>query len=228
MESAVRLEDLVKRVVELHPDDGDALRHLSHAVVMSEQVGEVADQLIGHFVAAARNAGATWADIGRSMGVTRQAAQKRFVPRSADPAPASDDRFTPRALAAIAAGEDEARTAGHNYVGTEHLVLGLLSQPAGLAAKALAENTTPEQLRAAMSEVLGPRCDDLPERLPYTPRAVRAIELSGEQARRLGHDFVGTEHVLLGVLAEKFGVGAKVLLELGIDQRGVEEWLAVQ
>ncbi|QLE75419.1 ATP-dependent Clp protease ATP-binding subunit [Streptomyces rectiverticillatus] len=235
MDEPVTLGDLVHRVTRLHPD-GDALVHLSDAIVMSELIGDVADQLVGYFVDAARKEGLTWADIGSTMGVTRQAAQKRFVHKPTTAGmlavgtldPATYERFTPRARAVITASQEEARAAGHDYLGTEHLVLGLLSQPAGLAAKYLLEKTTPEQLRTAMGEVLGPRRDNVPEQIPYTPRGKRSVELSLLEAQRLGHEHVGTEHLLLGVLAEQHGVGAKVLLGLGVERRGVEEWLATQ
>lgn len=230
MDEPMRLDDLVSRVTGLHPG-GDALVHLSDAVAMSEMMGGLADRLVGHFVDAARAAGATWAEIGRSMGVTRQAVQKRFVTKLAAAGAldeAAYERFTPRARAVIAASQEEARAAGHDYVGTEHIVLGLLSQPEGLAAKALSEKTTPERLRAAMSEVFGPRSVGVPEHIPYTPRAKRAIELSVHEAQRLGHEYVGTEHILLGVLAERHGVGAQVIIGLGVDQRSVEEWLSTQ
>lgn len=228
MDEPVRLDDLINSVTGLHPD-GDALTHLSEAIAMSEAIGDVADQLVEYFVDAARKAGATWAEIGAAMGVTRQAAQKRFVPKPADAGgldPAAYDRFTPRARAVIAASQEEAHAAGHDYLGTEHIVLGLLRQPEGLAAKFLSEKMTPEQLRAAISEVLGPRGDTVPKQVSYTPRGKRSIELSIQEAQRLGHEYVGTEHLLLGVLAEQHGVGAKVLLGLGIELRGVEEWLA--
>lgn len=229
MEEPVRLDDLINRVIASAPDGG-ALAHLADAMAMSELLDDLSDQLVGHFANAARKAGATWAEIGRTMGVTRQAAQKRFVTKPADAAAlaGAHERWTPRARAIMDACQDEARAAGHNYVGTEHIVLALLSQPQGLAAKALAEKTTPERLRAAMSEVFGPRSDDLAGEFPYTPRGARAIQLSVQEAQRLGHDYVGTEHILLGVLAEQYGVGAQVLLRLGVDQRGVEEWLADQ
>ncbi|WP_322767458.1 Clp protease N-terminal domain-containing protein [Frankia sp. Cr1] len=230
MDEPVTLDGLVNHVTRLHPE-GDALAHLSEAVGVSEQMGDVADQMVGHFVDAARKSGMTWAEIGRSMGVSRQAAQKRFIPRSAATGEldaAAYDRFSPRARAVIAASQEEARAAGHDYLGTEHIVLGLLSQPEGLAGKFLSEKTTPEQLRAAMSEVLGPRRENVPEYIPYTSRGKRSIELSVQEAQQLGHDYVGTEHLLLGVLADQHGVGTQVLLRLGVDQTGTKEWLAAQ
>jgi hypothetical protein len=230
MDEPVDLEELVDRVTRRHPE-GDVLVHLSEAVSMSDVISDVADQLVGHFVDAARTAGVTWAEIGRTMGVSRQAVQKRFVPRSAAVGgldAAAFDRFTPRARAVVAASQDEARAAGHDYLGTEHIVLGLLSQPEGLAGKFLAEKTTPEQLRAAVSEVLGPRRDNVPEQIPFTSRGKRALELSLQEAQRLGHDYVGTEHLLLGVLAEQHGIGGQVLIRLGVDGRDLEEWLSAQ
>jgi hypothetical protein len=228
MDEPITLGDLVDKVTRRHPD-GDALECLSEAVSMSEQIGGLADQLVGHFVDAARKAGLTWAEIGGVLGVTRQAAQKRFVLKAAALGTLDAtvyDRFTPRALAVITASEQEARAAGHGYLGTEHIVLGLLSQPEGLAGKYLAGKTTPEQVRAAMAEVIGPQSDTLPEQLPYTPRGKRAVELSVREAQRLGHDYVGTEHLLLGVLTEGHGIGAKVLIDLGVEPHGVEEFLA--
>ncbi|HWO62202.1 MAG TPA: Clp protease N-terminal domain-containing protein [Umezawaea sp.] len=223
MSEPLRIEDLIDHVTGMHPNC-DALVHLSDAVTTAGQLDDLADQLVGHFVAEARKEGVTWAEIGQGLGVSRQAAQKRFVAKPASEP--SHDRFTPRALAAIEAARAEARAAGHNYLGTEHLVLGLLSQPQGLGARAVVEKTTPERLRAAMNDVLGPRVDDEPEHTPYTPRGKRAIELTVTEAERLGHEHVGTEHILLGVLTERLGVGAKVLMDLGVDRNGVEEWLA--
>jgi hypothetical protein len=229
MDKPVQLDDLIGFVTQLHPD-GDDLVHLADAVAASERLDEVADQLIGHFVDRARSTGATWTDIGRSMGVSRQAVQKRFVPKSAAARDAAESgalvHFTPRARAVLAASQDEARAAGHDYVGTEHLVLALLSQPEGLAAKALAESVTPDRLRAAMNEAFGPPSDDIPEHIPYTLRGKNVIEVSVREAGRLGHDYVGTEHILLAVLGDRQGIGALVLTGHGVDKNKVEEWLA--
>src|SRR4051812_7984113 len=134
-----RLDDLIDYVKSRYPE-GTALEHLSTAVLASEQLGELADHLIGHFVDQARRAGASWTEIGQSMGVSKQAAQKRFVPRDSDTfaIPATDlfGRFTPRARQAVVNAQTAAREARHDYVGTEHIVLGLLTQPEGLAARA--------------------------------------------------------------------------------------------
>jgi Clp amino terminal domain, pathogenicity island component len=231
----LRLDDLIDLVNRMHPD-GDALQHLTDAVSLADRLGELADHLIGHFVDQARKAGATWTDIGQSMGVSKQAAQKRFVPKSPKSADATElldagpfSRFTDRARRVVVASQEEARAAGHDYIGTEHLVLGLLSEPEALAGRALAEQgITPEQVRAAMTVVLGPATDNVPQYIPYTPRAKKVLELTVREALRLGHNYVGTEHLLLGVLAEMEGVGAKILVGLGFAKDKAEEWMLAQ
>lgn len=228
----VRLDDLINLVTSLHPD-GDALEHLSDAVAVSDRLGDLADHLIGHFVDQARKTGASWTVIGTSMGVSKQAAQKRFVPKSADTkgilGAAPFSRFTDRARTVITAAQQEARTAGHDYIGTEHLVLGLLADPQALGARTLADQSiTAEQLRAAMKVVLGPQQDSVPEHIVFTPRAKKVLELAAREALRLDHNFVGTEHLLLGVLAEEEGVGAKVLVALGFDKDKAERWILNQ
>src|SRR5262245_16766082 len=136
-ETPARLDDLIAYVRSRHPE-GSPLDHLSDAVRAADRLGEVADHLIGHFVDQARRAGASWTEIGQSMGVTKQAAQKRFVPRGSDELPASVlGRFTPRARNVLERTEEIARGARSLEVGTEHLLLGMLVEPVSLAIKAL-------------------------------------------------------------------------------------------
>src|SRR5690349_5261645 len=122
--SSVRLDDLIAAIKKVH---AEPLEQLEDAVIAADHLGEVADHLIGHFVDQARRSGASWTDIGKSMGVTRQAAQKRFVPKEGGDAGANQDfsRFTPRARNVVMAAHNEA-VAAHNAEGRpEHLVLGL-------------------------------------------------------------------------------------------------------
>src|ERR1700709_2442120 len=124
----IRLDDLIDAIKKAHTD---ALDQLSDAVLAADHLGEVANHLIGHFVDQARRSGASWTDIGRSMGVTKQAAQKRFVPRDPGVPPALDPsqgfpRFPPRARNVIVAAQNEARAASNAQITTGHLVLGLL------------------------------------------------------------------------------------------------------
>ena len=137
----VRLDELIGLV---RSREGTALDHVSAAVRVSEQLGEVADHLVGHFVDQARKSGATWTEIGQAMGVTKQAAQKRFVPKPGEWeslwtqvfAARPYSRFTDRAKHVVEAAHAEARDHQHDYVGTEHLALGLLHEPHGVAARA--------------------------------------------------------------------------------------------
>src|SRR5437868_10229071 len=135
MSNPVRLDELIDAIKRVHPD---ALDQLSDAVIAADHLDEVGDHLIGHFVDQARRSGASWADIGRSMGVTKQAAQKRFAPKG--PGEPSDldpsqgfSRFTERARNVVMAAQNEAHAARNEEIGPEHLVLGLLSEPEGLA-----------------------------------------------------------------------------------------------
>ncbi|MQA86168.1 MAG: ATP-dependent Clp protease ATP-binding subunit [Streptosporangiales bacterium] len=228
-EPPARLDDLINYVKTQHPD-GDALAHLSDAVLVSEHLGELADHLIGHFVDQARRAGASWTEIGQSMGVTKQAAQKRFVPKMSDEGEVLDagvfNRFTDRARHVTVQSQEEARRAKHSYIGTEHIVLGLLHEPEGLAAKAIeALGVSLETVRETVTSAFGPACDPIPDHIPFTPRSKKVLELAIREALRFGHNYVGTEHILLGVLREEKGVGGKALIELGVTRDRAEEWI---
>src|SRR5688572_4041576 len=137
MTNPVRLDDLIDAITKVH---SDALDQLTDAVLAADHLGEVADHLIGHFVDQARRSGASWSDIGRSMGVSKQAAQKRFVAKgeTVDLDPSQGfSRFTPRARNVVTAAQDEARSVGNATISPAHLVLGLLSEPEALAMRAI-------------------------------------------------------------------------------------------
>jgi ATPases with chaperone activity, ATP-binding subunit len=223
MTNPVRLDDLIEAIKKVHPD---ALEQLSSAVIAADHLGEVADHLIGHFVDQARRSGASWTDIGRSMGVTKQAAQKRFVPKSTgepsdlDPSQGFS-RFTVRARNVVMAAQNEARAAGNAQIGPEHLVLGLLSEPDALAAKAIvAQGVGLDTIRQAVTATLPPAAEKVPDLIPYGPRARKALELTFRQALRMGHNYIGTEHILLALLELEDGTG--VLAGLGIDRATAE------
>jgi hypothetical protein len=223
----VRLDDLIVHVTAQHPDGGP-LAHLSDAMLTSQRLGDVADQLIGHFVDQARRSGAPWSAIGEAMGVTKQAAQQRFVPSTPglDLRGSGLNRFTPRARSTIAAARREAFVT-KSKVGTEHLLLGLLSEPEGVAARAIAAlGVTPDQIRGQVGA--GPVPDPAlapKRRIPFTSPAKKAIELSLHEALAFGHNYIGTEHVLLGILAEGTGEGARALGKLGITQEPARAWI---
>ncbi|MFI0373051.1 Clp protease N-terminal domain-containing protein [Actinomadura sp. 1N219] len=217
----VRLDDLINAIKKVHTD---ALEQLSSAVVAAEHLGEVADHLIGHFVDQARRSGASWTDIGTSMGVSKQAAQKRFVPKgqAADLDPSQGfSRFTARARDVVMASMNEAKAAGNDQIRPVHIVLGLLSEPNALAAKAiLAQGVLLDDVRQAATAALPPEADDVPDLIPYDADAKKALELTFREALRLGHNYIGTEHMLLALL--EFEDGSGVLSDLGIDKAAAE------
>jgi hypothetical protein len=226
-QETVRLDDLIGYV---RSQEGTALDHVSAAVRLGEHLGEVSDHLIGHFVDQARRSGASWTEIGASMGVTKQAVQKRFTPRDTewDELMSSRSRFTERAKHAISAANEVAREHRHDYLGTEHILLGLLTMNESFAIRAIEAAGVPvDRAREAAEAALGPaRVERDPGPLmPFTRYAGKAMELSLREALRLGHNYIGTEHILLGLIAEENGRGGQVLRELGLTTDGVEQWL---
>ncbi|MEU3347091.1 Clp protease N-terminal domain-containing protein [Streptomyces sp. NPDC006700] len=222
--SSVRLDDLISAIKTVHQEP---LEQLQDAVLAAEHLGEVADHLIGHFVDQARRSGASWTDIGRSMGVTRQAAQKRFVPKeSADLDPSQGfSRYTPRARKVVMAAHEEAKAARSAEGTPAHLVLGLLTEPEAMAAQAVeAQDVTLDAVREAATAALPPASDDAPELVPYGSAAKKALELTFREALRLGHNYIGTEHILLALLEQENGEG--VLSGLGLDKARTEEYVA--
>ncbi len=223
----IRLDDLIGHVNAQHPG-GDPLSRLSDAMLVSQRLGELADQLIGHFVDQARRSGATWSAIGEAMGVTKQAAQKRFAqdPPSAGGRDLPLDRFTARAQNTIAAATREAVAMSKTQVGPEHLLLGLLSEPDGLAARALAAlGAAPDQIRERAGAGPAPSPSTGPRRLPLSDRAKVALGRGFHAALALGHNYIGTEHILLGILADGKSAGAAILHGLGVTEQDARDWL---
>jgi hypothetical protein len=223
MTTPIGLDELIQAVQSQHPA-GDPLVRLQDAMLISQQLSEQADHLIGHFVDQARRAGASWSAIGEAMGVTKQAAQKRFVVSLAggtELSAPSFARFTPRARSALAAAQAEARRMGSAEVGPEHLLLGLVTEPEGIAAKVLTDlGATPGQLRQQAGAPEGKdakpdAAQEGSERVRFGPPARKALELTLQEALSLGHNYIGTEHLLLGVAAEG-GAGTELLAGLGI------------
>jgi Clp amino terminal domain, pathogenicity island component len=234
----ITLDALIAFVKARHPGGGP-LDNLSGAVAVSTQLGEQSDHLIGHFVDQARRSGASWSQIGASMGVSKQAAQQRFVPRAApkEPfAPGDFSRFTARARNTLAGAEERARELGAAEITAGHLAVGLLAEPGGLAARAIADlGVSDDQLRAAFpgpaqaagAAVPAPAASGAP--IPLGPSADQTLKEAALVALRLGHNYIGTEHILLGLLASPGGT-ADTLARLGITlpaaQRHIEAQIA--
>ena len=134
------------------------------------------------------------------------------------------ERFTDRARRVVVLAQDEARGLKHNYIGTEHLLLGLISEGEGVAAKALETmEIKGEAVRASVIEIIGEGEKPVEGHIPFTPRAKRVFELSLREALQLGHNYIGTEHLLLGLLKEGEGVAAQVLTKQGADLAQVRQ-----
>jgi hypothetical protein len=128
------------------------------------------------------------------------------------------ERFTDQARRVVKLAEEEARNLDHNYIGTEHILLGLIRGGDGLAAKALESlGIRLEVARQQVEEIIGRGQQALPDSIPFTPRAKKVLELSLRESQQLGQNYIGTEHILLGLLREGDGVAAQVLVKLGAD-----------
>jgi hypothetical protein len=219
----VRLDDLIDVIRKVH---SEPLDQLTDAVLAAESLGEIADHLIGHFVDQARRSGASWTEIGKCMGVTKQAAQKRFVPKAETAALDPDagfGRFTPRARSAVVAAQNQAHEAGNVEINPDHLLLGLFTDPEALSTVLVtAQGVDPDALRTAVT--LPERSKDVPALVPFSGPARKVLELTFREALRLGHNYIGTEHILLALLEQEDGDGP--LHRAGIDKDRVDADLA--
>ena len=128
------------------------------------------------------------------------------------------ERFTDRARRVVVLAQEEARLLNHNYIGTEHILLGLIHEGEGVAAKALESlGISLEAVRSQVEEIIGQGGSSPSGHIPFTPRAKKVLELSLREALQLGHNYIGTEHILLGLIREGEGVAAQVLVKLGAD-----------
>jgi hypothetical protein len=199
-----RLDDLIGAIRHAHQEP---LAQLAGAVVVAEHLGDVADALVGHFVDQARRSGASWTEIGASLGVTKQAAQQRFVPK----VPGQPDlesgfsRFTPRARNMLVVAHDEAVAAGSPEVDVGHLVLGLLSDREAIAARVLAGRGVDLDavVAAARQQVASPPSGASTGRdvVPYSEAAREVLQATLGEALRHDHNYIGSEHLLLALLA---------------------------
>jgi Clp amino terminal domain, pathogenicity island component len=227
----VPLDNLITYVKALHPHGGP-LDNVGDAMVVATQLDEQSDALIGHFVDQARRSGASWSQIGVSMGVSKQAAQKRFVSRDGGLAPEGHQlfsRFTQRARNVIGAA---GRLAGTEPVDAAHLAAALLVEPEGVAAKVIQRaGLTAEQVYAAAGAGPAAAAGDTDaaalRELSFTADAKAVFKGALKAALRLGHNYIGTEHLLLGVLLTD-GPASQALVSLGLDTQTAERLLGIE
>ena len=222
------LGELITAVERRTPGES-AVERLGAAVAYSDDLGELADNLVGHFVGQARGEGVSWALIGEVLGVSKQGAQQRFVPRG--PVDAADfenkdlfGRFTARARQVVLNADKDARRLGHASVDTEHLLLGLTDEDQAIALMALEtlgfEIAT---VRARVEERLTPGEAAPAGHIPFASAAKRVLELTLREALKLGHNYIGTEHIILALLEEPTGIAGQVLRELGVEYEPLRE-----
>jgi len=231
-EFPVPLDNLIAYVKTLHPEGGP-LGNLADAMLVSARLDEQSDALIGYFVDQARRAGASWSQIGSSMGVSKQAAQKRFVPREGGGlVPEGEQifsRFTPRVGNVLAAA---ARLAGDQAVDAAHLTAALLTEPDGVAARVIQRaGLTGEQVCAAAgagpAEAAGDAGPAALRELSFTEDGKAVLKGTLKAALRLGHNYIGTEHVLLGILFAG-GPAGQALASSGLDAETAERLMATE
>ena len=242
MEELPTLPVLIARIESSHPFS-DPLARLADAVETGASISALADHLVGHFVDEARAAGASWAQIGVALGVSKQAVQQRFVPR--EPATVADfdigvqrfSRFTPRCLNCVLGAEKIAVATGAAAVTPTHILIGLFVEPQSLAIHALVDNgADPARVRAAAVESLPPapagasvsatapsQEPTIPgNSLPFTPEARKTFDLAVRAALSAGHNYVGTEHLLLALVSDPKSETALLLTSFGLTRDGLE------
>jgi hypothetical protein len=229
MKSLPSLSDLIQLIEETRPNT-DPLQLLTDAVVVSGRLADLGDELVGHFVEGARSSGATWAEIGECMGVSKQAAQKRFP--TGGPGRVGRGGFFLTRLAeetrhVVRRAVDHARRTGSSHVGTEHLVLGLLDDPDSHASRAITGlGGSVEEIRsAAHSEYESGRTSRGGGHIPFSADAKKVLELALREAIRSGDRRIGTEHILLGILRDTRYPGAQILIGRGINHKTVAAWI---
>ncbi|MGV9792062.1 Clp protease N-terminal domain-containing protein [Gordonia sp. NPDC003422] len=219
----VRLDDLIDGIRAVHTDP---LEQLSGAVIAAQHLGDLADSLIGHFVDQARRTGASWTAIGSSMGVSKQAAQKRFVGQSpAAPAEAASNpfaRFTPRARNAVVNAHNLATSERSEYVTTALLGQGVLGDTESLGVAALRSlDVDTDAVAQQLSAINAPSEAEPRALIPYDDAAKTVLEETVRTAERLGHNYVGTEHLLIALFADPT-VGP-ILVDAGTGADAFEE-----
>jgi len=244
-DSMPTLEELI-RLVEDISRDADPLQSLTDAVIVSGRITDLADELVGHFVEIARETGATWAEIGDCMGVSKQAVQKRFRggPRRAVGAGGFFvTRLADNARSVVRRAVAHVHEMGSAEVGTEHLVLGIVDDPECRAARAITglgvsldlirtaiecddSSPTPDDDRRRDTEPRGPRLHYGMPRVPFSAASKKVLELAlRERIRSAGRGQIDTGHILLAILRDAKSPGARALIDHGIDLRSVATWL---
>jgi hypothetical protein len=218
--------DRLARLADRRAVSPAPLDRLSAAVQLNDELRARGEELLDRFVAQARREDCSWTEIGAALGVSKQAAHQRFLPAE-QPSGAWPPNASAEVRAAVAAGQRHARRLGHHYLGTEHVLAGLLEQPDAVAARTLAAlGVELDGVLAHARVLVGVGTAPGPEALPLAPRLKRALELARAHARALGHRCIETEDVLLAFGDIDDCVATRILGDLGAPVDAVREQLA--
>ncbi|GAB3828722.1 Clp protease N-terminal domain-containing protein [Kribbella italica] len=223
--------DLQQLIDTIRTDTGsdDVLEQLATASSTITDLTATSDAALGYFVDRARGAGRSWVEISAVLGVSKQAAHKRFS--DSWPVKLDLERFTLRTKVVIQAASGIARERGQGFVGTEHLLLGLFTEPQSVATLLMiSAGLTEDDVLAAVDAEFPPAAAGDPAdagELPMTPRASHVIGYATEEALLLGHNYIGTEHLLMAFYHFPGGVAAKVLNQLGLTEQAARDGVRV-
>jgi DNA-binding transcriptional MerR regulator len=215
------LGDLIAGLYEDLPD-ADDLARITEARRRAQALSDLGDRLVDHYVSEAKLGGASWNEISDALGGTGPAQQRR--------APNAFERYTERNRHSIVLAQESARTHKHELIGTEHLLLGLLSEPKGLAYEVLTARTRSEQdIRDAIEDAMPPAGEKaLLGHIAFSPDSKEAIEETLRASSDLGHDWVGTEHTLLGLIRVENSLAARILRDLGFTSDDLHDLVTTE
>lgn len=225
--SEPNLEDMIRSIEWERPDVGE-LEHLTDAVMAAARLDEIADDLVGHFVEQARSAGASWAEIGQSMGTTRQAAQKRFVHRGNRRRKGGFflTRFASDARRLVWASEDIARQSCSDHVGTQHVLLSITDEPKGVAANALeALGVSVDEVRRRAHETDEGGGQPRKGHIRFDKETKKALELSLREAIRSGEREITESHILLALARDERSAAGAILARCGVRRGALQDYL---
>jgi hypothetical protein len=218
----VTLDELCRIVESRNPKEG-ALTHLGEAVHLADEMAAMGDRLIEHFVDSARDSGASWSEIGERLGVSKQAAQKRFVTKRTS---GLFTRFSDEAQATVMDAMALAQKAGAHHIGTDHLVLAMIADDEQPMGRALASVGVPiEQIRSEVRSAVGISETPSQGQIPFAADSKKALELALREAIRAGDKRIRSRHILLGLLRDPKSHGASILGTHGVTHAAVEGWL---
>jgi hypothetical protein len=207
----VNLRQLIEQL-DTDTPAADVLSKVTEAQQRARSLTGIGDQLVDHFVSKAREAGASWSQLGDALGVSKQAAQQRWVPGEAN-----FSRFTKRARHVVVLAQEKARELRHGQVDSEHLLLGLIAEEGGIGGRVVIEAAgSRETAERAVLDALTPGTDKPPTHIPFTDLNKTVLRATLDEALGMGHNYIGTEHILLGLLKLDEGRAAEALRRIGV------------